>query len=849
MSGQERRNGVSETSKVETPPEIDVARLHSLPSEQQDLHLLNFVSELIGHIRKLDAQTLDGQQPAIKKQLVVLLNLSSPIPSRPIRNTLGLIYAETFGPCSRTLLSEAISELLDIINAPKAEKDTRNKHAAVVCLRHLVQSTADNAPSQSGPIITGLLKLTKQAQNDAGLRAAALRALGDVADALGNFIDEFLARDIWKLARSAASNDKSLLCQTAACYCLKCLITATSHFDTASDYDAFKSTAWKVLESSSTRVRHAAASVLASAFVKFFAEGSTPESARKERKITSKTSGTGTSKIEAENDHDAASAGSHRQQLPELSLSIEQILQTLGAYFTKSSTSYRARAGLAVCYKYTLRRLPEEVVEGNYSVIASHLYNEVLSHPLITHNRYRLLFTRRVVKFVLDATVGNRLLKESAQVNAVQWLLNSVLSSPSSTTSESHPTTQQATIAALSSLSSLMMFLGPATNLLADDIRETLMRLLTSSSFTVRIHVSRCFRSLALACPQQLLVCANTCIGMLEANIPTLSESSVQRRRSAGYANALAALVAASRSRPLYGSVQIFSQMLAIATSLFKISSVSELRVSATQIEIAWTLIGGLMPLGPNFVKVHLSQLLLLWRNALPPPLVPENSQKTGLLETSFLAHVRGCALAAMLVFLEYNESLVTTDGSRRLASMLQNTIAFYESAPTFSQNDQTSDHLIPGLQLSDLMLTVRCRVLQCFTRLSYLSNLENALALSQSNLMSLAISAFSEPEKPPNQDLEASMASSASNFESLWHLADNWGFGSNRLVDGYDIKITGSKDKKMPIAKLPFSADEEDINSLVGHVGFMPLNDHADAESYDLQRAKHWSTTPLAST
>ncbi|KAI5295094.1 hypothetical protein KEM56_005711, partial [Ascosphaera pollenicola] len=100
-----------------------------------------------------------------------------------------------------------------------------------------------------------------------------------------------------------------------------------------------------------------------------------------------------------------------------------------------------------------------------------------------------------------------------------------------------------------------------------------------------------------------------------------------------------------------------------MATNLLKSSGTSELRVASTQIQVAWTLIGGLMSLGPNFVKIHLSQLLLLWKNALPKVLAKDSmAVHRNLLNASFLTHVRECALGSILAFLQFNSRLLTVD-------------------------------------------------------------------------------------------------------------------------------------------------------------------------------------------
>ena len=155
-----------------------------------------------------------------------------------------------------------------------------------------------------------------------------------------------------------------------------------------------------------------------------------------------------------------------------------------------------------------------------------------------------------------------------------------------------------------------------------------------------------------------------------------------------------------------------------MATNLLKSSGQSELRVSSTQVQVAWILLGGLMSLGPNFVKIHLSQLLVLWKNALPKPLAKDNFAHRDILEVSYLTHVKECALGSILSFLQSNSRLLTVDVSKRIATMLQNTSVFLRMLPSKKTTDDISQRLTPALQLQDLDMMVQRRVLQCYITL-----------------------------------------------------------------------------------------------------------------------------------
>jgi hypothetical protein len=195
------------------------------------------------------------------------------------------------------------------------------------------------------------------------------------------------------------------------------------------------------------------------------------------------------------------------------------------------------------------------------------------------------------------------------------------------------------------------------------------------------------------------------------------------------------------------------------------------------------------MTLGPNFVKIHLSQLLLLWKNALPKPLNRDNMVQRNLFELSFLTHVRECALGSILTFLQFNSRLLTLDVTKRLAAMLQNTTMFLNTLPAKKTTDDVSQKLSPALQLHDFDLMVRRRVLQCYTKLVELSPASSSEVLLQTNLLPFAVASFAEPDNYTSSSFSTAIASAAGSFESIWEVADNHGFGVNGLVRGYDVK------------------------------------------------------------
>lgn len=804
--------------------ELDVVKLHTLPSEQQELYLLTYTSDLVQYVSELSNADVKAQQASLKKELFKIISLSSPMITRVLRTNLGKCFGAILAKGDRGILFDTISDLLAITNAGKST-DLKNKFAAAHCLGEVFGVAGDSAIGQSSVVVSSFLKLLKASNNHTGFRGAIFSALRKVIIGVGESLDEPTTRDIWKQARNAVTSDKSTFVQVNACRCMEQLIKYTGYLDNISDFDVLKTVVWRSLESPIASVRHATAACLAQALVKNFdSTQQTSSTKTKKQKRKSKKPVGSADGDEIDVDEDIGTGGVKKPDSG-LSFTLSDLLKQLSTQYVKSSTSNRLRAGIAVCYKFIMRNLGEHIVEAHYGEIVHHFCVHLLNHPIITYNRFRLVMTRKFVKIILEDTVGRESLRENSQLLAAQFLVNGILKDYPQVIQERREPSKHTLSSVLSALTSLILSLGSAVTSIGDTCREALLQVLPHPSYTVQIHAAKCLRQFVLACPSQLLSCVTICLNSLNREIGQLSTPRHSPRRCLGFANGLSAMLSTSRLQPLYGSVEVFSRVLSQATDLLKTSSSSELRVASTQIQVAWVLIGGLMPLGPSFVKIHLSQLMLLWKNALPKPLGKENTAQRGTLETSFLAHVRECALGSMLAFLQFNGKLITVDGSRRLATMLQNTIAFLDGLPRHKSSEDISERLFPSLQLNDYSLMVRRRVLQCFSKLVNLHHTGHNEIISQSSLLSLAISSFADPDSIQANPMESSIAAAAGQFESLWELSDNIGFGVTGLARVYVSEtLTGKRGENSRSWLAADSTTQEIDDTVSSHYGMFEV-------------------------
>ncbi|KAF4124114.1 HEAT repeat protein [Geosmithia morbida] len=787
-----------------TTPELDLPKLQSLPTEQQDLFLLAFVATLSKHVLDLDADGCTAQQLYLKREIFQIINLSTPAPSRVIRNNLGRCLAHVFSKGDRKLLFETVNDLVAIIAGGKAKSEStlRTKHAAVSCLGDVFAAAGDSAIGLHQISCATLIKHLKSSSNHAGLRAASFTALEKIVTMVGNQLDESVARDIWKQSRNYASSDKGGLVVAASCRCLKALVRHTGYFRNSADFDKLETAILKPFDSAVLQVRHAAADCFSEALAHAYSPSAASDAAargKKPKKLKRTSTHPGITGDEDELPPRPESPAPGGKRAPDLAMSLVEILRLLASHFTKATTSNRTRAAIGVCYCQLFRRLGEKIIESNYVRIVETLTVDILGQGSIHNHRYRLLISRKMIDTVIQDVIGHRILGESGQKSAAKLLVNDILKNYPQALAEKPEPSKHTLITVLSALSSLIVSLGSAANSFADPCRDALLQVLQHPSYSVQVFTSHCIKVFVAACPQQLLSCLSICMNSLTRELPLLGTGRSSHTKCIGLAHGLAAALSASPSRPLHGSLDINSRVLSMSTNLLKSSSQSELRVSSTQIQVAWILIGGLMALGPNFVKIHLSQLLLLWKNALPKPLAKDNTSARSLLESSFLTHVRECALGSILAFLQFNSRLLTVDVSKRVATMLQNTTAFLRTLPNKKVTEDISQRLTPALQLQDLDMMVQRRVLQCYIKLVNLSPTAGSEALLQSNLLTLAVSCFADPENYAPSSLSASIANAAATFESIWDVGDNTGFGVTGLLSGFDTKrLPGQHDSSV---------------------------------------------------
>lgn len=284
------------------------------------------------------------------------------------------------------------------------------------------------------------------------------------------------------------------------------------------------------------------------------------------------------------------------------------------------------------------------------------------------------------------------------------------------------------------------------------------------------------------------------------------------QKRIIGHAHGLAALFSVIPQRPLYVSYDLSAKILDIAIQLLKRAGEHDMVISGIEIETAWICISSLMALGPNFVRAHLSQLLVLWRNALPKPTSKDTSHgdTRSKADWAFLLRVRESALSAILNFLLHNSPiLVTLDVARRLSSLLSNALNFanafvtqYRDELRESSVSSTDEH---ALSTREAML--RRRVFQCFSALGF-SSLPDT---TQVALLESSIALFASPEGSLGSSAQATIASSSGTFTSVWQASDGYAYGLTS-INSLQSESTTSSEQHVSEAQDHLNRDAVDV-------------------------------------
>lgn len=422
---------------------------------------------------------------------------------------------------------------------------------------------------------------------------------------------------------------------------------------------------------------------------------------------------------------------------------VEEMFRELSSIYNRATTK-RTRSVVAGAYAEILNRMGSSWITQFHPQILSSVLNDLqLAVPM--NERHQALMTRRHVQILLRK-IGAALDQEN-QLLAVGRILAHIRTAPS----------RHILVTCLGEISALVTSLQSATP--ADLEFEPIYFLMSHPIHSVQIAAASTLKTIALNLPSLLANLVSNVFTRLKDELAGFAdaEQTAKNLDCIGYAFSLAALTTAGVSRPLYISLdKTANQILNLANDTLKASAKSTINTSGIQVQVAWTLIGSLQSLGPTFVRSHLSQLLLLWKNALPKPLTKD--VKTGL-PLLFLLHVRDTALSSVYAFLKNCRQLCTADVVKRVSTMISNSLAFLTATPIPALVDEK----LFNLSAVELESRVRRRILACLLELEQIDGGE----MEESGVTALA--GFADPRTNMTVSL---------GYVNIWEMSNNFAFG-----------------------------------------------------------------------
>ncbi|KAJ3337225.1 hypothetical protein HDU93_001415 [Gonapodya sp. JEL0774] len=451
-----------------------------------------------------------------------------------------------------------------------------------------------------------------------------------------------------------------------------------------------------------------------------------------------------------------------------LAISLPGMLAILASNFAGSKT-LQARLGFVQSYASLFRSKGIKWVETNYSVLAQHVLdttcgpkatywsvapgNAPTSWNISGSPRSAGLQARDMAKYLLREVMG-KMMTESGKEKAVgslieilkKWAGKQTMDAPS----------KWAIIAALNEVAALVNDLGSGWSG-GQEIVDQLISLLSHSSHSVTVAAAWTLRCVCLAEPMYLSKLVAAITHQLQRDSTLLASVSAQGEkeptvnvakadlfhRLTSHSLAVACLNSIIPHRPLYSSFDLASRVFALSTSLLRAASTGkDYRTMGIQASVAWTLVGSIMGLGPQFVKVHLSQLLLVWKNQFPKPGTKDAQVSRTYDEWCYLLESRGAALAALLAFLAWcGNKLVTLDVAKRIVVCLNNTVSFLGTLPErYPDGDETkASGASSGYRLVDREHVLRKRLFDCYRHTTPSSTYESI----QTTLLSFSMEVF----------------------------------------------------------------------------------------------------------
>ncbi|KAH6568612.1 hypothetical protein BASA60_008568 [Batrachochytrium salamandrivorans] len=649
--------------------------------ERRELALLKWLSTLEKDLQSTTIGVLKPRQADLEKLLLKYLGTRVVRPSRPIRELIARSFVLIYHKGDQRSLFDTVAAIQNMLSNKKTD-DLAIRISLVYCIGAITESHGAKVMSLFAETATILIKILKSTREiEVPTRYETIKAASRALRGAGRGATDAFIKDFVRFAKAGIS-DKLPIIRMASAELFTAIYQHTSFLPptTVLEYESCISSYVKYLEGSTYNSRRAFSTLIATLFEISQIPGHLS-------KILPKKA----AKTEAYSVAEAAASAEMTILTP------TEIFSIIGNQFIKA-TSRESRVGIMEATAAFLNKSGPKFVETHYSIILSSIL-DIVFNAKVTSVRLELSFVEECGRFLMRDVVG-KMLTEKGQARSVCEILSSYITRwPAVLATDVAPSDQSLTFV-LYELAALLGDLGPAANDCCEGLVSGLFGLLPHPSPRLKIALAWVFRSLCLALPKNISPILNKLVGLLQKDIGTLTSDRFDvAEKVLGYANFIAAVTSVIPLRPLYAVYEDAATIFGFSTQLLRLVGTSrDHRISACQAQVAWTLIGSLMSLGPNFVKAHLSQLLLIWKNVFPKSQPKDINASRNELEWNLLLVSRESALAALYSFLIYNaKDLATNDVAKRI-------VLVKAAIDTFALDPDRADRFpnVPGVALKD---------------------------------------------------------------------------------------------------------------------------------------------------
>lgn len=801
-------------------------------------------------------QTFKGSAPhtGLAGAVFEVPSLDAPKPGRPERHLLARCFIVLFGAGESRSLFDVMAALLraasddpsKFVSGPnlgsvyKGPFDKTGRAAAFYILGELFVALGHNVLSLFNEVVSVAQVVGKNTSHPTTLRYQALLCLNKLLKASGNMGDS-LGKEILRHSRQGLA-DKAGPIVRANAECLTVVTRNTGLLHSRSEVESVLALALKALESADYPTKRSLVE-LSAALLATTQQDVVPVAVHRKLKKKKEESAGGSSDTEDLGISGSGGTGNDGQ-FRKIMDPVAMLEQISGAFWRPTSTRALQCALLDV-YAALFAELGTEWVNVNYELLIAHLLETLPAHLKSSHlDRHDSQFVRRGVNIILRQLIGERMLGEQGQVAAITTISNQYLAKFPALTPSARAPDEMALLMGLDEVAGLLEQLGNASSQVYEVLYDPVLRNLNHPSNAVQTAAARVLQIYCDVVPGHLKRAIEQLQDNLTRDIHNLiahaqNSHSLQvielSRRATGRARALAALVALIPKRPLYvDGFQVSGELIAIAIDRLKQAGNHDLHVSAVEIQVAWTMLTGLMALGPQYVSGHLGTLLGLWKNALPqtttrtlPAGLPGGGTAGARSEAewAFLLHVRECALTCILAFVLHNGPLLTSssraDVPRRIVPLLSNMLQFLDAFHVTHPHliTEQTQVVLQGQQgstttLLDRAFFARRRLFQILASLTDAGPTAGAaLEGIEVDLLMQCVSDLSEPDKYVGSSALAAIAASAGNFTSIWDVHDGYAFGLTSLVDNDGNVSLASLARLFPSGS-PVAGDGDTLSS-----------------------------------